>query len=129
MILIAANVVGIVSKLYLGHPYIFGMVSLFNFDTEANIPTLYSALLRQITVLFVVSAVVFVAGAIGFELVDGRQYEAHGADDIVYAILYTCEESLEMLGTAIFIYALLLYIARRFEDKPPAIQATSNTSQ
>ncbi len=87
------------------------------------------ALPRRITVLFIVSAVVFVAGAIGFELLGGRQYEAHGADDIVYAILYTCEESLEMLGTAIFIYALLLYIARRFEDKPPAIQAISNTSQ
>ncbi len=204
--LLAANVAGIVAKLYLGHPYVFGLVSLFNFDTEANIPTIYSALAmlfasvlllyicakqrsqhqpwvawlglglifiylaideavsihehaglpfeqfvdasgllfftwvipygialllltltywkfvmalpRQITILFITAAVVFITGAVGFELLGGRQYEAYGEDNIVYAILYTCEESLEMLGVAIFIYALLLYIARRINDKP-----------
>ncbi len=200
LFLLTANVAGIIAKFYLGHPYVFGLVSLFNFDTEANIPTIYSALAmlcasilllyifalhrrqrdpslawfglsviffylaideavsihehaglpfeqfidasgllfftwiipygialtlltliywkfvmalpRQITILFVTSAVVFVTGAIGFELLGGRQYEAHGANNIVYAIFYSCEELLEMLGVAIFIYALLLYITR-----------------
>lgn len=200
LFLLTANVAGIISKFYLGHPYVFGLVSLFNFDTEANVPTIYSALAmlfasmlllyisglqkkqrdpslawfglgliffylaideavsihehvglpferfvdasgllfftwvipygialvlltliywkflmalpRQITRLFITSAVIFVTGAIGFELLGGRQYEVYGADNIGYAIFYTCEELLEMLGVAIFIYALLLYIRR-----------------
>ena len=42
LFLLLANITGIVFKLYVGYEYIYGLVPLFNFDTEKNIPTLYS---------------------------------------------------------------------------------------
>jgi hypothetical protein len=36
--------------------------------------------------------------------------EAKIDNDLIYAIYYTCEELLEMIGIAIFLYALLEYI-------------------
>ena len=65
---------------------------------------------RNIMYLFLISGTLFVLGAIGFELIGGWYYELHGKSDLNYAILYTCEESLEMLGVILFIYTLLLYM-------------------
>ncbi len=42
MFLLTANVFGIISNHFWGHGHLYGLVPLFNFDTEANIPTLYS---------------------------------------------------------------------------------------
>ena len=60
-------------------------------------------------VLFVLSGVVFVAGAVGFELLGSNYHYIGNAGDPGYALLYTMEELLEMLGIAIFIYGLLFY--------------------
>lgn len=60
--------------------------------------------------LFILSGALFVSGAIGVELFGGRHYEQHGLD-MVYAIFYTIEESLEILGISLFIFALLRYIS------------------
>jgi len=38
------NVMGIISKFYFDHSYIYGLIPLLDFDTEKNIPTLYSTL-------------------------------------------------------------------------------------
>ncbi|MEY8198009.1 MAG: hypothetical protein RPS47_02080, partial [Colwellia sp.] len=43
-ILLLANLGGIFIKYLLGYDYIYGLIPLFNFDTEMNIPTLYSSL-------------------------------------------------------------------------------------
>ena len=198
------NVLGIISKFYFNHGYVYGLVSLFDFDAEKNIPTLYStfALLfssillsiislahkrngsayilwlilaiiflflsideftsiheqlispfrkslntsgllyfawvipygialivfvlsylkflvnlpKNIMILFLVSGVTFVTGAIGFELLGGRQVDLYGRNNLVYSLLYTCEEFLEMLGIVIFIYALLMYIVIQFKS-------------
>lgn len=69
---------------------------------------------KQIMVLFIVSGAIFVLGAIGFEMLGGRHDELYGGSDAIYAMLYTCEEFLEMLGVVIFIYALLTYITTQF---------------
>ncbi len=69
---------------------------------------------KRIMVLFVVSGLIFVSGAIGFELLGGRHAELYGTSDLVYTIYYTCEELLEMLGIATFIYTLLSYITSQF---------------
>ena len=45
LVLLFANVVGILAKYYFGHGRIYGLVPLFDFDTEKNIPTLYSSFL------------------------------------------------------------------------------------
>ena len=64
-------------------------------------------------VLFIVSGATYVAGALGFEMLGGN-YIRPGARDSVFTVYYTFEESLEMLGIAVFIYALLGYMGEQF---------------
>ena len=71
---------------------------------------------KDTMVLFIVSGATFVSGAIGFEMLGGRQAEIHGITNVRYAIYYTCEESLEMIAIALFIYTLLTYIINQFES-------------
>jgi hypothetical protein len=50
--LLTANLFGIVFKYFFDHDYIYGLTPLFNFDTEKNIPSLYSSLaLATVSVL------------------------------------------------------------------------------
>jgi len=44
LFLLFANITGIFSKFYFNHPNVYGLVPLFDFNTEANIPTFYSSL-------------------------------------------------------------------------------------
>jgi len=203
LFLLFANVIGILSSFYFGHDNVYGLVPLFNFNKEHNIPTLYSSfalifasillsiiatthrkrsssyfpwlglaiiflflsidetaqihekltpyfrelfntsgllyyawvipngifvaglaivylkflmrLPNKIMILFVVSGTTFVSGAIGFEMLSGRLTYNYGRDSLLYAFYYSCEEFFEMLGIVIFIYTLLLYIARQFQ--------------
>ncbi|HEX6924568.1 MAG TPA: hypothetical protein VF167_04035 [Longimicrobiaceae bacterium] len=62
--------------------------------------------------LFILSAALYVGGAIGVEMPGGAWFEGHGRD-MVYALLWTIEETLEMLGVTMFMYALL----RHLEDR------------
>ena len=73
-----------------------------------------SNLPRNIMILFVVSGVIFVSGAVGFELVGGQHFELYRKHTLLYCVYYTCEELLEMLGIVIFIYTLLTYIVSQF---------------
>ena len=50
---------------------------------------------KDTMVLFLVSGFTFIAGAIGFEMLGGRQDELYGNRNILYSFYYTCEESLE----------------------------------
>ena len=197
-VLLFANIMTVISRIVFDHDHLYGLVGLFNFNTERNIPTLYSSaalifsailllfisymnkishepyilwgvlsliflflsidetssihehlttptrdlldtssflyyawvipyglfligfivvyfkfllnLPRDIMVLFLISGALFVLGAIGFEMLGGWLEELHGSSGLVYAICYTCEEFLEMLGIIIFIYSLLTYI-------------------
>jgi len=45
LILVLAQVTGLVMKFVLGHGLVFGLVPLFDFNTEQNIPTLFNTLL------------------------------------------------------------------------------------
>jgi len=64
---------------------------------------------RKTLKLFILAGIVFVGGAVGFELISERYSEFHGSENVIYELLYTCEEFLEMLGVIIFIYALTSY--------------------
>ncbi|MCH6258321.1 hypothetical protein MLD52_17295 [Puniceicoccaceae bacterium K14] len=66
--------------------------------------------------LFVSSGLIYVSGAIGFELIAGKYDEQFGEETLMYSFLYTCEELLEMFGVALFIYALLVYIVDHVEQ-------------
>jgi hypothetical protein len=64
---------------------------------------------------FIGSGAIYLAGAIGFEMLGGRYITSSGPREDIYSVLYTVEELLEMLGIAFFIYALLKYMAARFQ--------------
>lgn len=200
--LLLANLAGIIFKFYLDHGRIYGLYALFNFDTEKNIPTLYSSvsllfsssllllistyhkrqkepyllwlglaliflflsidefatlhenligpvretlntsgalyfawvipysallviflafyfrfllnLPKKSMILFLLSGTIYISGAIGFELIGGLRAESHGLNNLVYSLITTAEELLEMLGIALFIYSLLVYITEQF---------------
>lgn len=65
-------------------------------------PTLWRAL---------VALTVFVAGAMGLELVGGYYSARHGYDNLPYALFATAEELLEMVGGVLFVGAWLRHIA------------------
>ena len=199
LILFCTNVLGMVSTYYFGYPSVYGLVRLFYFDAESNVPSLYSSLAlffssvfllfialkrkelkapstswfglsliflfltfdeaasihellvdpirgtfelsgllyyawvvpygvalvvfvmaysrfllelpKNIAILFVLSGAIYVSGALGVELLGGKHAYLYGTNNILYSVLATIEETLEMLGIAIFIYTLLTYIA------------------
>lgn len=76
----------------------------------------------------------YVGSAIGIEILGGQQNERYGTYNLVCAFYYTIEELLEMIGTAIFIYALLLYIKEfsgfdRFRPRIDSSTSNENTKK
>ncbi len=62
------------------------------------------------------AGLLYVGGALGGELIGGYWTESYGQENIIYALITTCEESLEMAGVLVFIYALMSYIASELRD-------------
>ena len=62
--------------------------------------------------LFVVAGGVFVGGAIGMEMLAGPIVQAHGAESLEHALEQVVEETMEMTGALIFLYALLDHLGR-----------------
>jgi hypothetical protein len=65
--------------------------------------------------LMVLSGLVYVAGALGGEMLEGGYQTAHGID-VTFAALTVGEETFEMAGSVLFIYTLLAYIAARWGE-------------
>jgi hypothetical protein len=64
--------------------------------------------------LFLVAGAIYVGGALGVEALSGAQASRHGEHNPIYHAIVTVEESLEMVGLVVFIYALLDYLSRQF---------------
>ena len=62
---------------------------------------------RNIFYAFMLSATLFLLGAIGFELLGANESSQYGTTSIRYSIFYTIEESLEMFGL-IYLISILL---------------------
>ena len=208
--LVFANILGMISKLAFGHPNCYGLIPMFDFDAEMNLPTFYSSvtlilsstllaiiafchkkegnpywlwgilsfiflflsmdefgalherleapflrllqsssfqelskiffyawvipygvlliifvlfylkflfkLPQKTKILFVVSGALYVTGAVVLEVFGGMQDRLYGSMNFTYLFLCTIEETLEMLGIAIFIYTLTSYIREQFES-------------
>ncbi|WP_027949435.1 hypothetical protein [Haliea salexigens] len=69
---------------------------------------------RRSGLYFAGSGTLYLAGALGVEMLGGKYISSPGAEELTYTIIYTLEESLEMVGIAFFIYALLDYVTREF---------------
>lgn len=88
---------------------IIGLAGLFFFKFFLRLPKN-----TQLTLL--ISVTMYFSGAIGVELIGGAYSEAHGGQNLVYLVLTTVEESLEMFGVVGLIQALLDYIAQGYQD-------------
>ncbi len=61
--------------------------------------------------LLLISAAVYLGGAIGMEMVGGYYLESNNEEvDFIYSVIVTVEEFMELMGTSIYIYALLRHI-------------------
>lgn len=67
-------------------------------------------------VAFVVAAFFFVGGAVGIELIEGWFDEVHGDRNLVSGLIATVQETGEMAGVIIFIWALLRYLGEHYGD-------------
>ncbi len=59
---------------------------------------------------FTVAFICYAGGTVGMELVGGRHSDLYGIDNLSYGVLTTLEETLEMVGIVLLIYALMDYI-------------------
>lgn len=66
--------------------------------------------------LFFISAILYLFGAFGGELISGRYANSFGTKSFTYSALTTVEELLEWLGVTSMIYTLLTYIRTHFSD-------------
>jgi hypothetical protein len=66
---------------------------------------------KKVFYAFMLSAFVFLSGAVGFELLGAKEASLHGTDTILYCTLYTIEESLEMFGV-IYLISILLNLLK-----------------
>jgi hypothetical protein len=73
---------------------------------------------------FILAAAVFLSGAVGLEIVGGLYYESVGEGDILFVIVESLEDLLEMAGVVIFIHALMYHICTEFGELRIRIAAT-----
>jgi hypothetical protein len=66
--------------------------------------------------IFLIAAITYIGGCIGFELIGGRYAEMNGSGNWTYVAFETIEESLEMAGVIIFIWGLLRYMADNYKE-------------
>jgi hypothetical protein len=67
-------------------------------------------------VRFAVAFVVYVFGAAGLEMIESKYHIMYGTYHLMYKIFVTIEEIMEMIGSILFIRALLIYISENFAD-------------
>jgi hypothetical protein len=76
--------------------------------------------------LFIIAGTIFVSGALGMEMVDGYYASLYGEKNYIYVVLTTIEEFFEMVGIAVFIYALLSYISTHMKGFALKINIINN---
>lgn len=89
------------------------VVILYNF---------FRRLPKKTKVLFLISGLIFVLGAIGMEMLAGRYAEQTGFTSRTYRVLAFLEEIMEMIGGCLFIFALLDYIEENLGKLVVSIQ-------
>jgi hypothetical protein len=71
---------------------------------------------RKTRLAFLLAAITYISGVIGFEMIGGYYAELHGKENLIYNVFVTIEESLEMTGLIIFIGSLIGYIADNYYE-------------
>lgn len=65
---------------------------------------------------FLMAGLLFLGGAIGVEMIGARYDELYGAGNLTYSMIATVEESLELAGLVVFIWALLKYYEENYKE-------------
>ena len=68
----------------------------------------------RIAIQLVISAVIYVGGAAGMEMIGGSVAEKDGMNSLLYHLLADLEEGMEVLGTILFIHAILVFRDEQF---------------
>lgn len=71
----------------------------------------FMSLSPKFKLLFFISCLIYVGGALGMELASGYYASSYGINNFTYSIIANIEEVFEMVGVIVFIYTLLLYIS------------------
>ncbi|MEG4483795.1 hypothetical protein [Microcoleus sp. D2_18a_B4] len=71
---------------------------------------------RKTRNFFLLAGSIYVGGALGMEMVCGYYADAVGQRNLIYGLMASVEEILEMVGVIVFIYALLSYIGSYLEN-------------
>ena len=79
----------------------------------ASIPFLIR-LPKAIAIAFVTAGLLFLSGAVGVEMFNGKQSELHGDENIRYVLGTALEEFLEMSGVGLFLVAMVHHIQSKF---------------
>ena len=65
----------------------------------------------QTRTLCLIAGTLYVGGAVGMEMLEGKQATFFGDQTVMYAIMVGVEESFEMLGVVVLVYALTSYMS------------------
>ncbi|OUL34509.1 hypothetical protein BV372_13805 [Nostoc sp. T09] len=79
--------------------------------------------------LFFIAGIIYVVGALGFEMLGGLYASHYGETNIIYVLMTTIEEVLEMLGIIAFIYALLTYMSAHMKGVDVGIHIIDSKKQ
>ena len=71
---------------------------------------------KHVLKLFILAAVLFLSGAVIVEAISGMYSEDYGEKTLAYALMYSFEELLEMCGSVVFFYALMVHISYEFKQ-------------
>lgn len=72
---------------------------------------------RKTKILFALAAGLYIGGAIGFELIGAGYVSEYGQQNFTYFIIALIEESMEVTGLIVLIYALLEYVRVNYDAK------------
>jgi hypothetical protein len=64
---------------------------------------------------FLISAALYIGGALGVELIGGGYAKSYGTENWIYSMITTVEESLEIAGLIFFIWTLLKYCGSNYK--------------
>lgn len=78
---------------------------------------------------FLWAALFYIGGALGMEMVGSQYASWEGQQNLIYALLATLEEVMEMIGVIIFIYGLLHYLGQWAKDLQVQIQISDGLSK
>ncbi|HRN56371.1 MAG TPA: hypothetical protein PLS00_01935 [Niabella sp.] len=73
------------------------------------------SLQKPVSAGFILSGIVYISGAIGFEMIGGSISEKQGVTNITYQLVSSCEEMFEMAGVILFIHYIVKHIRLEFE--------------